>query len=104
MVTSNHVHVLTKDTGANVIARSMRLIAAPTGQEDNERKGWDGAFWEDRYRATAIETDEERRAPYAILSFDRFRSKPCPYSLEEDYKICWTSCDPFSMQPKPTTY
>jgi REP-associated tyrosine transposase len=38
MVTSNHVHLLIKDTGPNVIAGSMQLIAGRTGQEDNARK------------------------------------------------------------------
>ena len=49
MVTSNHIHLLVKDTGANVIAQSMQLIAGRTAQEYNERKGRQGAFWEDRY-------------------------------------------------------
>ena len=58
MVTSNHVHLLVKDTGPNVIARSMQLIAGRTAQEYNERKRRQGAFWEDRYPATAVEADE----------------------------------------------
>jgi putative transposase len=58
MVTSNHIHLLVKDTGPNVIAQSMQLIAGRTAQEYNERKGRQGAFWEDRYHATAIEADE----------------------------------------------
>lgn len=58
MVTSNHIHLLVKDTGPNVIAESMQLIAGRTAQEYNQRKGKQGAFWEDRYHATAIETDE----------------------------------------------
>ena len=58
VVTFNHVHLLLKDTGPNVIARSMQLIAGRTGQEYNERKERHGAFWEDRYHATAIEADE----------------------------------------------
>ena len=29
-----------------------------TGQEYNQRKGRKGAFWEDRYHATAVETNE----------------------------------------------
>lgn len=33
MVTSNHTHLLVKDTGANVIAESMQLIASRTVQE-----------------------------------------------------------------------
>ena len=48
---------MVKDTGANVIAESMQLIACRTAQEYNQRKGRRGAFWEDRYHATAIEAD-----------------------------------------------
>ena len=58
MVTSNHIHLLVKDTGQDVIAQSMKLIAGRTAQEYNERKGRHGAFWEDRYHATAIEANE----------------------------------------------
>ena len=58
MITSNHVHLLIKDTGPNVIADSMQLIAGRTAQEYNQRKDRQGAFWEDRYHATVIETDE----------------------------------------------
>jgi putative transposase len=58
MVTSNHIHLLVKDTGQDVIAQSMQLIAGRTAQEYNERKGRHGAFWEDRYHATAIEANE----------------------------------------------
>ena len=47
IVTSNHVHLLIKDTGSNVIAESMQLIAGRTAQEYNERKARHGAFWED---------------------------------------------------------
>jgi putative transposase len=57
VVTSNHVHLLVKDTGSNVIAESIQLIAGRTAQEYNQRKGKQGAFWEDRYHATAIEAD-----------------------------------------------
>ena len=32
IVTCNHVHLLIKDTGSNVIADSMQLIAGRTGQ------------------------------------------------------------------------
>jgi len=61
MVTSNHIHLLVKDTGPNVIAQSMQLIAGRIAQEYNQRKRRQGAFWEDRYHATAIETDEVNR-------------------------------------------
>ena len=49
MVTSNHVHLLIKDTGSDVIAESMQLIAGRTAQEYNERKARHGAFWEELF-------------------------------------------------------
>jgi putative transposase len=57
VVTSNHVHLLVKDTEKGAIARSMQLVAGRTAQGYNRRKSRLGAFWEDRYHATAIETD-----------------------------------------------
>jgi putative transposase len=35
----------------------MQLIAGMTAQEYNQRKTRKGAFWEDRYHATAVESD-----------------------------------------------
>jgi hypothetical protein len=36
----------------------MQLVAGRTAQAYNERKDRHGAFWEDRYHATAVETGE----------------------------------------------
>ncbi len=58
IVTSNHIHLLVlDDAGEDAIPRSMQLIAGRTGQEYNLRKKRKGAFWEDRYHATAIEAE-----------------------------------------------
>ena len=57
VVTSNHIHLLVKDSGQNVISRSLQLIAGRTAQEYNQRKYRKGAFWEDRYHATAVASD-----------------------------------------------
>ena len=38
------------------VAKSMQLIAGRTAQEFNRRKNRKGAFWEDRYHATAVES------------------------------------------------
>ena len=51
-------HLLVKDTNQHVIAKSLQLIAGRTAQEYNQRKQRKGAFWEDRYHATAIASDE----------------------------------------------
>lgn len=59
MVTSNHVHLLVVDTGKReVIPKSMQLVAGRTAQEYNQRKNRKGAYWEDRYHATAVESGE----------------------------------------------
>ena len=58
MATSNHIHLLIRDSDAkDTIPKSIQLIAARTGQEFNQRKKRKGAFWEDRYHATAVESD-----------------------------------------------
>ena len=52
----NHIHLLVADDGdREVIPKSIKLIAGRTGQEYNQRKSRKGAFWEDRYHATAVE-------------------------------------------------
>jgi putative transposase len=58
-VTSNHIHLLVADdTDRDIIPKSIQLIAGRTGQEYNQRKNRKGAYWEDRYHATAIDTGE----------------------------------------------
>ena len=38
MITSNHIHLLVKDTDEGAIPKSIQLIAGRTGQEFNIRK------------------------------------------------------------------
>lgn len=59
MVTSNHVHVLAQcDKENNYIAKTIHLASGRTAWEYNQRKRRKGAFWQDRYHATAVETDK----------------------------------------------
>lgn len=45
--TSNHIHLLLYDKGKEqAIPRTLQLIAGRTGQEFNQRKGRQGAFWD----------------------------------------------------------
>ena len=58
IVTSNHIHLLVADNGErDTIPRSMQVVAGQTAQEYNMRKKRKGAYWEDRYHATAIQSD-----------------------------------------------
>jgi len=57
-MTSNHFHLLVYDTGSpRIISQSLQLIAGRTALEYNLRRGRKGAFWEDRYHATAVASD-----------------------------------------------
>ena len=73
-MTCNHIHLLVKDTGEDAIARNMRLIAGRTAQQYNRRKQRKGAFWEDRYHATAIETDAHLQRCLVYIDLNMVRA------------------------------
>jgi len=75
MVTSNHIHLLAFDNGGrNVIPDSIRLTAGRTGQEYNIRKNRKGAFWEDRYHATAVEKNRHLRQCITYIDMNMVRA------------------------------
>lgn len=75
MVTSNHIHLLVIDTGKrDVIPKSMQLVAGRTGQEYNQRKNRKGAYWEDRYHATAVESGEHLARCIAYIDANMVRA------------------------------
>ncbi|MCF8057535.1 MAG: transposase [Desulfocapsa sp.] len=74
-VTSNHIHLLVFDErGRDVIPQSVKLIAGRTGQEYNARKNRKGAFWEDRYHATAIQTEQHLFRCLAYIDLNMVRA------------------------------
>jgi putative transposase len=74
VVTSNHIHLLVRDQGEGEIASSMQLVAGRTAQEFNQRKGRKGAFWEDRYHATAVDTEEYLARCMAYIDLNMVRA------------------------------
>ncbi len=99
MVTSNHIHLLVYDnTGRDAIPKLIQLIAARTGQEYNLRKQRKGAFWEDRYHATAIEknTHLERCLVYIDLNMVR--------AGVVDHPQMWPFCGYNEIQNPPRRY
>ena len=100
IATSNHIHMLVVDTGEDVIPQSLQLIAGRTAQEYNIRKKRKGAFWEDRYHATAVQTDEhlakcivyidlnmvragvvQHPSAYGISGYNEIQTPPKRYSI-----------------------
>ncbi|MGI9225829.1 MAG: transposase [Woeseiaceae bacterium] len=84
IVTSNHIHLLCADRGQGEIPRSLQLIAGRTAQEFNARKNRNGAFWEGRYHATAVQTDSHlaRCVTYIDLNMVRARAVKHPREWE----------------------
>jgi len=74
IVTSNHIHLLVLDGDEDVIPRSLQLTAGQTGEEYNRRKGRKGAFWDDRYHATAVETEKHFFRCLAYIDLNMVRA------------------------------
>jgi putative transposase len=74
-ITSNHTHLIVRDGGGDKeIPGMMQLVAGRTAQEYNIKKRRKGAFWEDRYHATAIETGEHLRQCLLYLDLNMVRT------------------------------
>ena len=74
IVTSNHIHLLVRDRGEGKIAKSMQLIAGRAAQEHNQRKSRNGAFWEDRYHAAAVDTEGYLSRCMVYIDLNRVRT------------------------------
>jgi putative transposase len=74
VVTCNHIHLLVRDTEEGVVARSVQLAAGCTAQQFNSRKGRRGAFWEDRYHATAVESGEHLHRCLVYIDLNMVRA------------------------------
>lgn len=98
MVTSNHVHLLVKDSGNDVIPRSMQLVAGRTAQAYNQRKSRKGAFWEDRYHATAVQTDDHLSRCLVYLDLNMVRAGTV------QHPGAWPHCGFHEIQQTPTKY
>jgi len=86
MVTSNHIHLVVADDGdRDVIPNSMQLVAGRTGQEFNQRKGRRGAYWEDRYHATAVESGKHLARCMVYIDI---HPHCCPINFQAASHIC----------------
>ena len=86
MITLNHIHLLVVDDGnREVIPQSIKLVAGRTGQEYNLRKNRTGAFWEDRYHATAIESGEHLLRCLVYIDLNMVRAGVVQHPSEWHY-------------------
>jgi putative transposase len=62
------------------------LVAGRTAQEFNQRKNRKGAFWEDRYHATAVETGEYLAKCMVYIDLNMVRAGAVRHPSE--YRLC----------------
>jgi putative transposase len=74
------------------------LIAGRTAQEYNQRKTRQGAFWEDRYHATAIETDEHLHRCLVYIDLNMVRAGVV------DHPVKWEHSGYQEIQQPPKRY
>jgi len=99
MVTSNHIHLLVMDREDEwTITRSIQLVAGRIAQEYNQRKQRKGAFWEDRYHATAIQPGKHLSQCMAYIDLNMFRAGVVHHPSE------WESCGYAVIQNPPQRY
>jgi REP element-mobilizing transposase RayT len=99
MVTSNHIHLLVADNGdEKAISYSMQLVAGKTGQEYNQRKGRKGAYWEDRYHATAVDTEQYLAQCMTYIDMNMVRAGVVNHPGE------WPHCGYWEIQSEKQRY
>jgi len=98
IVTSNHVHLLAVDDESDAISKSLQLIAGRTAQEFNQRKNRKGAYWEDRYHATAIESGEHLLRCLVYIDMNMVRAGVVSHPSE------WAHSGYHEIQSPPLRY
>ncbi len=73
------------DDKEDVIPKSIQLVAGRTGREYNQRKNRKGAFWEDRYHATAVETGHHLIRCLVYIDLNMVRAGAVEHSSDWSY-------------------
>ena len=98
-VTSNHIHLLVfADGRQHTIPRSILLIASRTAKEFNQRKNRSGAFWDDNYHATAIESDQHFHQCMVYIDLNMVRAGVVKHPSE------WQFCGYNELMQNPQRY
>jgi len=99
MVTSNHIHLLVVDgDDEGTIPRSMQLVEGRVAQEYNHRKHRKGAFWEDRYHVTAVQSGKHLARCMSYIDLNMARTVACQHPSG------WEFCGYTSIQNPPKRY
>jgi putative transposase len=99
IITSNHIHLLLTDKNAGRnISGFMQLLQGRIAQDYNLRKNRKGAFWEDRYHATAVESGEHTMKCMIYISMNMVRAGVV------DHPILWKESGYYEIQNPKMRY
>ena len=76
----------------------MQRVAGRSGQQYNQRKQRKGAYWEDRYHATAVETGEPLRQCLAYIDLNMVRAGAVAHPEQ------WLDCGYVEIQHPKTRW
>lgn len=85
VITSNHIHLLVYNDKTNIIPKAVQLLAGRTGRQYNLRKSRKGAFWEDRYHATAVATGNHLIRCMVYIDLNMVRAGVVHHPSEWEY-------------------
>lgn len=99
IITSNHIHLIVYDKGdSDVIERSMQLTQGRIAQEYNTRKRRLGAFWQDRYHATAVQSNRHLWRCMTYVDMNMVRAGVVAHPAQ------WPSAGFHEIQKPPARY
>lgn len=80
----DRVHLLVRDRGEGEIGSAMQLVGARTSRSFHGRRHLRGAFWEDRYQATAVDNDEQLRRYLVCIDLSIVRCRQVRHPRDWD--------------------
>ena len=98
-VTCNHIHLIVTTSEENSgIPQAMQLVSSRVGQAFNRRKSRKGAFWEDRYHATAIENGNHLLNCMIYVDLNMVRAR------KVDHPRDWRHCGFYELTSEKQRY
>ncbi|MEI6632399.1 MAG: transposase [Chlamydiota bacterium] len=84
-VTCNHIHLVLRSCAKDSIGRLMHLLQSRSAQHYNWRKGRKGAYWEDRYSCTMIDSGRYLWNCLVYIDLNMVRAGKVKHPLEWEW-------------------
>jgi putative transposase len=98
MITCNHIHLLIKDNEPNDVSRGMALVSGCMGREYNRHNNRRGAFWEDRYQISIVESEAYLFRCFIYIDLNMVRAGVVQHPKE------WQHCGYYDLYSGRTRY